>query len=459
MHKKGACRLSCNNRGRILIRGAWVLPVTMHPIKDGCVVIENDKIAYVGPLNARITSACHVKEYLTGIVMPGFVNAHAHLNYSLLRGRIDLDSPLEVLDQISRLKRLLNTYDLIRSAYAGSAECIRTGISTIANVVDPTHPMIAHVSIELGLRTVGFLSIRNRHSTREIDEILHTMMDHPLSSQLLYPGIIPHSLYLVAPERLRECVLYAKERQLPLSIHLAELVAEEAFFNQGEHQTLVGQKLAAFYKGKPHSLRSSVSAAAECDFLCPRTLAVHCIQVDLEDIAILKKTSCNVCLCPRSNVRMGNGFPPVHLMVSENLNLCLGTDSAATCDTYDMFEEMRWLFLGARAVNPEAVPLSAEAIVGFATINGARALGLEAVTGSLEVGKQADLIVVDTGEPHCAGFVDPFDTIVFGCRSSDVNMTMVDGRILWEKGDSERRILLDPRGQAEPTLKKRDAAR
>lgn len=417
---------------KTLITAGWVLPVGTPPIKDGCVEISEGRFTYVGPIRDYPESECELIEYSRGIILPGLVNAHTHLAYSLFRNRVTHSNPLDALLCIGELKHLMSADDLLKSVHIGSMECIRAGITTIANIVDLRHPEIAQVTANHGLRTVALLSVRDRDEIQEIDQILKKILDHQPKAEVFRVGISPHSLYLVGPKRLRELAAYAEKTAVPISIHLAELSEEAAFFKRAIRSTWVGEKLFRFYNKDRDRLRSPTLAAAECRVLSPTTIAVHCIFVDDQDLNVLKAAGVSVCLCPRSNEQMGNSLPPLNAMVSKNLNLCLGTDSAATCKTYDMFEEMRLLFRAGKASTIDGGLTGAD-LLRIATINGARALGLESVIGTLEVGKRADLVVVDIGDSRASDFKDPCERVVVSCRPSDVELTMVDGKPIWER--------------------------
>ncbi|HEX6288649.1 MAG TPA: amidohydrolase family protein [Herpetosiphonaceae bacterium] len=438
--------------GRLQLNADWVLPIATPPIRRGCVVVEGSRIVFVGAQDSAPQLGAEVREYGPAILMPGLVNAHCHLNYSLLRGRLDFSDAFWTLKQISLIKHQVLTEEDTRAAVAfGALESIRFGITTVATVVDRHYLYTPRLSAALGLRTMGLLSIKRKTPQLETLDALLAEIAGPQQDGLLSVGLMPHTVYSLAPERLREVSRYAARRDLRVFIHLAELREELDFFKRVPRAyTEVGEGLRLFYENND-AVSSPVDAAYQADLLTSRTGAVHCAQLDDRDIELLRQAGSSVVLCPHTNLRMGNGLAPVHNLLAGGVEVCLGTDSAATSSRYDLFDEMHLLAFASRMAQPHLPELASEWIVRAATLSGAAALGLDDQIGSLEPGKSADLIAVALDPLACMGIDNPYDLLVYVCRCTDVCLTMIDGRVLYQRGH----LLID---EAEAILQQARAA-
>jgi len=220
--------------------------------------------------------------------------------------------------------------------------------------------------------------------------------------------------YSVSEGLYREMTSISREKNIPITMHCAEAPADRTFFASHNHT--------------PMSYCSSVN------LLGPRTVLVHMVHLDYTDIATLAETGTHVVHCPSSNTKLASGICRVPDLQKAGVNVSLGTDGAPCNNTCDMLQEMRLagILHKVATMSPTAVP--AETVLEMATIQGARALGLEDQIGSLEVGKKADFAVVDMRAVHLQPWHNPVSAVVYAATGGDVEMVVVDGRVLLEGG-------------------------
>jgi 5-methylthioadenosine/S-adenosylhomocysteine deaminase len=257
---------------------------------------------------------------------------------------------------------------------------------------------------------------------------------------LVEPGLSPHAPYTVSSRLYRELARYARRNDLRLATHVAESKAEVELLKHGMGAIAQAYKAAHLWKGQHWSPPgvSPVSLLQRSEALGPETLAVHCVQLDSDDIAVLAASGATVAHCPRSNGRLQCGTAPISDLRRAGVVVGLGTDSLASNETLDLFAEMGAAVDYSRASTAAGVPESAEgrvlddkAVLRMATLEGAAALGLDSHIGSLDVGKQADIIAVQLPQAAAAGSDLP-SLLVTRTTASHVHMTMIEGRILFE---------------------------
>jgi len=237
---------------------------------------------------------------------------------------------------------------------------------------------------------------------------------HPL----VIPAVAPHSTYLLQPDQLRAARALADRFGAPLLIHLSESPLEQERIRERFHET-------------PTQLLERIG------FLGPRILAAHGVHLSASDRALLRGVGAGVAHCPQSNMKTAAGVAPVREMLAEGMALGLGTDGAASNNDLDMFEEMLTAALLAKSASGDPTAAPAAAVLGMATLGGARALGLDDRLGSLEVGKQADLVVVSGEAPRLHPSYDPVSHRAYATKGSDVRDVVIAGRIVVR----ERRVL------------------
>ncbi|GAB5490074.1 MAG: amidohydrolase family protein [Phototrophicaceae bacterium] len=393
-------------------------------IDDGMLVIADSKIIALGKrddLEAHY-DAPEVIDCTGQYIMPGLVNAHTHVPMTLLRAMAD-DLRLDVwlMGYIMPVEREFVSPEFVKlGTTLACAEMIKGGVTAFADMYY-FESDIAEATADAGLRALLCESILKfptpdaptyEDSLAYTREFIEKWQDHPL----IQPTIAPHAPYSNTEETLRKSADLAKEYDLPLMIHIAETERE------------VHDSLEMYGK-------TVVPWVKDYGILDVPIIAAHCVHIDEHEMRLLKKYDGSVAHCPSANLKLASGIAPITQMLEMGLNVAIGTDGPASNNDLDMFEEMRLAALLAKVTpnNPTALP--AKQALQMATINGARALGMDDVTGSLEEGKLADLIVVDAQPTHNMPRFDfnpdaPYSQMVYAAKSSDVQHTIVHGKFL-----------------------------
>ena len=411
----------------------WVLPVDAAPIENGEVVVEDGLIAAVRPCR---TPTNERRDFGEAILMPGLVNAHSHLEYTALRGFLEDVPFFPWLRALTAAKAALTPDDWLWSARLGALECLAAGITTLGDNTDAGVTM--RVLAESGLRGIVYQELFGIDDREPVGPILDSLRakvaaHQRLASDRVGVGVSPHALYTIRPALFAAIADYVAEANLPTSIHIAESPSESALTERGEGP------FAEMYARRgitwEPSRTTPTQYAADMGALGPHTLAVHCVHQTEEDIALLASTGAAVIHCPKSNAKLGAGVAPLTSWLrTPGLRLGLGTDSAVSNNTLDLFEEMRFALLLQRAVRQEVEVVTARDVVRLATLGGAEAMGLSAHTGSLTPGKRADLIAVRLDCPHAVPATDPYAALVYTARADDVLFTLCDGKVLYDNG-------------------------
>jgi 5-methylthioadenosine/S-adenosylhomocysteine deaminase len=421
----------------LLIENATV--VTMNPAGDvlagGAVAVEAGRIRGVYragelPRDETVTRRLDARGCA---VLPGLVNAHTHLFQTLLRGVYERLSLWEWLRRIYLTGRVLEPEDCLQGALVGLGEAVQGGVTTVVDhhFLNRT-PELAEATIEafrqVGVRCVlarcvmdvGGLAPPEVVETPEAglraceDLLARHRADREQGWLQVWTG--PNTPPINAsPALIQEAHAFASAHGIGVSAHIAEAPSiVEAARSQ-------------------HGADGVVELLDRLGALGPRLLAAHSVHVSPREITLLAQSGAAVAHNPVSNGIVADGIAPIVDLLAAGVTVALGTDGAAANDTQDLFETMKVaaLFQRVRSGNPADLP--AETVLRLATINGARALGLEAEIGSLEPGKRADLIVVDVSSAlHNCAVHDVLSHLVFTVRSSDVRTVLVDGRILME---------------------------
>jgi 5-methylthioadenosine/S-adenosylhomocysteine deaminase len=401
-----------------LVSADWVLPVEGPPIERGAVSIEEGWIAAVGSMD----DLGRGRHYPDCAIVPGFVNAHTHLEYAVYAGFADGLAFGEWLATHIERKRRLDWADSVDIARLGAAECLASGATTIADASFTGAAAVA--ASELGLRGRVYLELFGRDPGPALErfEDLRLRVEHALCPRIEL-GVSPHAPYSASPAVYRA----AFELGLPTLTHLAESDDEADYLLRGE-----GPLEALSALDPPGT--TSVRHLAEQGLLRDGLTAVHCVKTDADEIALLARHDVAVVHCPRSNAVLGCGSAPLTELRKAGIRVGLGTDSPASTPSFDMFEEMRAAIYQARAREARPDALTASDALQLATLGGARALGLESEVGALAAGKRADLTVVSlAGSPYLP-WEDPAVAVVFGGSPDRVQLSLVDGEARYEKG-------------------------
>ena len=399
----------------------WVVPVEGAPIRDGAVAIGADgRIEAVG----TATELGEGEHFGEAVILPGFVNAHSHLEYAMYAGFGDgLDFPTWLGLHIER-KRNLELEDMEAIARYGALECLRSGVTTVGDA--SFSGAAATACAGLGLRAVVYLEVFG-DGTNDIGEQLERKRTQVADafSEMVRPGVSPHAPYTCSLDDYRA----AAQLGLPITTHLAESDAETAWLRDG---TGPWEALAEFLV--PPLGTTGIRGLAQEGLLGPNVLAAHCVQADAEEIELLAAYDVAVAHCPRSNALLGCGSAPLTAMREAGIRVCIATDSPASTPSFDMFDELRAAIAAARARERRPDALTAADALELATLGGARALGMDAETGSLAPGKHADLTVLSLAESPFVPWEDPVTAAVLGGSPERVVATLVSGKSRYERG-------------------------
>lgn len=433
-----------------LLTARWVMPVTAPPVAQGAVAIEADRIVAVaayGDLRRQFPDAV-VRDFGEAALLPGLINVHSHLELTVFRGRLEGAEFAAWIAELVRLKReRLSGDDLLVSARLGCVEAIKAGVTTVADTMEADAVLPA--LIESGQRGVVFQECfgpsvaQAEHSL----ETLRTKLDAhaaqlsaagAAAKNRLRIGISPHAPYSVSSRLYELTTRFALDHKFDMAIHAAESAAETALLRDGSGAFGDALRRREIEFAPPAC--STIKYFARLGVLAAAPLLIHCVTVDEDDIALLAQHQARIAHCPKSNAKLGHGVAPFIAMQRAGLRTGLGTDSVASNNAGDLLEEARFCALLHRAANRDARVCTPDEMLRLLTIDGARALGWEREIGSLEAGKQADLIAVNLAGAHHTPHYDPAAALLFSCSARDVLLTMVAGQVLY---DGQQVLTLD----------------
>jgi 5-methylthioadenosine/S-adenosylhomocysteine deaminase len=408
----------------------WVLPVASAPIADGTVITDGDRITWVGPRAEAPAARPGDRDEELGdcIVTPGLVNAHTHLDLTMMRGALEDLGFYDWVRTLTAAKReLLRPDDFRDAALLGVAEGLSRGITTFGDTADNTAPFDAMRA--LGARGIAFREVFGPDplqcdaSLRDLAAAVDAMRAQ--ATALVVVGVSPHAPYSVSDALFRAVAAYAMREGLPVAVHAAESADEEDLVRRGEG------RFASFLRGRGIAVapraEGTIALLDAAGLLRERTLLIHCVNVSpATDVARLAATRCGVAHCPASNAKLGHGIAPLAAMLAQGVRVGLGSDSMASNDAMDLLGEVRLAALLQRAHQASPAHLPAGAALRLATLGGAEALGLDAAIGSLEPGKQADLVAfrVD-GMSHPVE--DPAAALIFAGAGVRAHRVLVAG--------------------------------
>jgi cytosine/adenosine deaminase-related metal-dependent hydrolase len=409
---------------RRVLSADWVLPVELPPIEDGAVAIENGRIVAVGPA-VELGPTMH---YRDAVIVPGFVNAHSHLEYAVYGGFGDgLGDFAEWIALHVQRKARIGWDEFVDISRFGAAQCLASGVTTVGDCSYSGATAVA--CAELGLRAIVYLEVFGADVAAGLERFAR-VRDRAAAafSDRVRPGVSPHAPYSVTLDLYVACA----ELGLPIATHISESASEVAYLTTGEGDWSSYRELLV-----PPPGTTGARLLAAHGLLGAHVVAAHCVCVDDEEIELLAETRTGVAHCPRSNAALGCGVAPLAELRAASAQVGVGTDSPASAPSLDFFEELRSVLLSARARARRPNVLSAAETLDLATIGSARALGLEREIGSLVPGKRADLAVVSlAGSPYLP-VEDPAAAVVFGGSADRILATFVDGEVRYEKGGFE----------------------
>jgi 5-methylthioadenosine/S-adenosylhomocysteine deaminase len=399
------------------VSAEWVLPLDGPPIEGGIVRYEDGSIV-------EVTTGRAERHFEHAVIMPGFVNAHSHLEYANYGGFGDGAAFGPWIGTHVERKGRLGADEMLAIARLGALDSLRSGITTIADY--SFSGAAATAARELGLRAIVYLEVFARDpaaAARQWEERRPQVEE----SQLVRIGISPHAPYTCSLDTYGYCLSLG----VPVGTHLAESANETEWLLHGRGPL----EAIAGWLVPPTGERPVASLEP---VLGPELLCAHCVEVDGDEIALLAARRVPVAHCPRSNALLGCGIAPLAELRAAGVTVGLGTDSPASTPSFDVFEELRSAVALARARERRAEALTAGDALALATVEAARALRLDAEVGTLGAGKRADLTVVSLeGSPYHP-VEDPAAAVVFGGSPERVLETIVDGHTRYRRQVEEQ---------------------
>ena len=451
----------------MILSGRWVVPVSSPPMDHGAIAVEDSRILEVGSLaTVRRNYPGHaLKSFPQAALLPGLVNVHTHLELTALRGYLEGLDFWQWIRALTQAKyEILNDDDILASALLGAIEAVRAGVTTLADPMDIGASFDAVLAT--GLRAVLYQEVFSPkpseadqafQSLKQKIHLLRARLDRwpegtrvqtrttaenadslALRRQRVTLGVSPHAPFTVSAPLFQKTAAFASEHNYPVCIHAAESDAETQLVRKGSGPMMESLQQRGIHWNPPRT--SPIAYLNSLGVLNPGTLLVHCIRLESSDYEILSQRGVSVAHCPKSNVRLRHGFMDLNAMRANHIPTGLGSDSVASNNSIDLFEEMRFASANPCWTTAGTVGFSAQEALRMATLGGAEALGMSNSIGSLEPQKQADIIAVDLSQPHHLPVFSPVDALVLSARASDVVFSMVAGEVLFE-GDASRDIL------------------
>jgi 5-methylthioadenosine/S-adenosylhomocysteine deaminase len=407
----------------ILLHARWMLPMegARKVLEHYSLAITGQYITAIAPraqLQQRIVATREI-ELENHVLLPGMINAHGHAPMSLLRGFAD-DLPLQPwLEQKiwPAESRWVNEEFVAAGARLAIAEMLLSGTTTFSDMYyfpDQVAKVAgaAGIRVQLACPVLDFPTVWARDAEDYIAKATR-LHDEYRNSERIRVAFGPHAPYTVSDEPLLKIAMLAEELDIGIHMHIHENAQE---ISDAMHAT--GMR--------------PLTRLKQLEFLGPRLQAVHLTQLLPEEIELLARLGVHAVHCPASNLKLASGFCPVTELLRAGVNVALGTDGCASNNNLDMFSELRLAALLEKGRTGDAGSLPAWQALQMATINGARAMGLEDKIGSLETGKLADVIAVDLGALASQPIYDPVSALVYGSNSNQVTHSWIHGQAAME---------------------------
>ena len=392
-------------------------------IKNGGLVIEKGLIKDIGlseKIEKKYKKAC--KKIINGkgkVVLPGLINTHGHLAMTLLRGYAD-DMGLEEwwVKHVYPIESKFGKKEVYWGSLLAMIEMIKSGTTCFSDFYYYSDE-VGRATEEIGMRgSLGcaILDVPTFYykTTDEAFKLAQDVIDKFKNSSLIKVSLAPHMFQTTSLDTYIRAKKLADKNNLFLTTHTSETKLEVNFSLKK-------------YKKRP------IEILDKAGILDERTFLAHCCWLDKKEIKILAQTNSSVVHCPISNMKLASGIMPLPEMINSGINVGLGTDSACSNNNLDMFEEMKVAALLHKISNLDPTIVNAQTVLDMATINGAKALGMEKEIGSLEKGKKADLSIIDFEKSHLIPHHNLVSHLVYSAQGSDVETVIINGKIIMEK--------------------------
>ncbi len=407
----------------ILIEAKWIIPVepaevilNYHALAISQGVICDILPIHEAQLRYRPQQTISLKNHA---LIPGLINLHTHAAMALMRGLAD-DRPLmEWLNQYiwPTESQHVTAQFVLDGTQLACAEMIRGGITCFNDMYffpesSAQAAMTSGMRAAIGLVVIDFPTAYASDADDYISKGLEMRDNYQQHSQLSF-CFAPHAPYTVSDKTFSSVLTYSEQLNIPIHTHL--------------HETKEEIRMSLDSTGK-----RPIERLQHLGLLSPNLIAVHMTHLTGSEIKLIQQYGCSIAHCPSSNMKLASGFAPVTAFLNHGINIGLGTDGAASNNRLDIFEEMRLAALLAKAISGQADALPAHQVLRMATLNGANALGLSNKTGSLTVGKAADITAIDFSDINLTPCYDPLSHVVYTAGREHVSHVWVNGRMLLE---------------------------
>ena len=402
----------------ILIKNALILDPNVDYNEKKDLLIKNDLISEISQ-NISEENVDKVIDATDKILLPGFINTHTHLSMTLFRGLADdlaLDEWLN--DNIWPMEANLNGYYCYIGALLGAVELIKSGTTTFSDMYFYMEDVAKAVE-ESGIRAVlsyGMIDFGDEEKRKaEIEENMTLFKNcHDAADGRIKVFLGPHSPYTASEELLKEVRKLADENGIKIHIHVSE--------TQKEIEDVSNEKGL-----RPFEYLDSIG------FLGPDVVCAHCVWLNDNEIDIIKKNDVKISHNPCSNMKLASGIAPISKLLENDICVSIGTDGASSNNNLDLIEELKTASLLQKVSILDPKVLTSDEAIAIGTINGAKALGLDDEIGSIEVGKKADLILIDTNNANMVPDSSNLSSnIIYSANGSNVDTTICNGQILME---------------------------
>lgn len=406
----------------------WICPISSPPVRNGRITVADGRITAVAP-GSSPAPGLDVIRYPGCAIIPGFVNAHSHIELTIMRGFLDSAPFVDWIPRLTHTKyQVLTRSDMLLSARLGAAEMLAAGVTCLGEVMDIGTGWEA--MREAGLQGIAYQEVFGPAES-QVDESFDGLQRKVENyrqdvSETLRVGVSPHAPFTVSAALYRRVNEYAEREGLRISTHIAESPDEGMFVRWGAG--VFAERWAE--RGIPLEPPgcTPLEYLNRLGLLRPSTLLVHMIDLERADMQLLHDRRPAVAYCPKSNAKLAHGVAKITDIRENRVALGLGTDSVASNNVVDMFEEMRAAVFQQRGRTHRFDALDATTAFRMATLGGAECLGLAERLGSLDAGKRADFVVVDLSDAALRPVHDPIQTMVYSASRHNVRATYIGGR-------------------------------
>lgn len=392
-----------------LIKNAYIVSMA-GPISKADLLIEDDRILEIGIIDK---DADEIIDATGKVIMPGLINAHTHIAMSLFRGYSDDLELMEWLKSVWKVEDKMSPEDVYYASLLSEIEMIKSGTTTFNDhyfFEDET----AKATIKSGMR--GMLSrviiSEGSEANKRIEEAEKLYNDYNNAGEGRIKIIVGlHAPYTCPPETIDGGIKLAKKYNIPIHIHYLETKDEIVQIKENYNKTVT-------------------EYLKDLGLFDSHLILAHGVHISDDDIKVLKNIKGGIVHNPISNQKLGSGIANTRKLIDNGISVALGTDGQGSTNTLDMFEEIKSAAYLQKVSYEKASAISAEEVLKMATVDGAKVLGLEEDIGTLEVGKKADIIIIDLNKPHLCPVHDLYSTLAYSVNGADVETVIIDGKIV-----------------------------